>query len=402
MSDDIAISVSKVGKTFRLPHEKQSSIKGALISLSKGGKRSYETQQVLKDISFEIKKGEFFGIVGRNGSGKSTMLKMLAGIYPPTTGSIEVKGKLTPFIELGVGFNPELTGRENVFLNGALLGFNRAEMNALYDDIVAFAEIGRFMDQKLKNYSSGMQVRLAFSIAIKVRTDILLLDEVLAVGDQNFQEKCFEYFENIKRSDTTVILISHDAGVIERFCSRVAIIDKGELVAVGRSKEMVLQYGAIMAEEQYEQGAGKGDGSTRQGNGSLTLENVGVIDDKAKVVHTLRAGQSFGIKAAYKRHKPLNEDAVIGVDIIDESGVSILGPNTAESLKKAPVLQESGSISAVFDTNPLSPGIYSVTIGVFNKRATYAYDLIENAVQFKIIGEKRHGKIYLEPRWTIK
>src|SRR5690606_31573026 len=155
------------------------------------GKRTYEKQQVLKNISFEIKKGEFVGIVGRNGSGKSTLLKLLAGIYSPDKGSIEVNGKLVPFIELGVGFNPELTGRENVFLNGALLGFNRKEMQAMYKDIVEFAELERFMDQKLKNYSSGMQVRLAFSIAIRAQSDILLIDEVLAVGDAAFQQKCY-------------------------------------------------------------------------------------------------------------------------------------------------------------------------------------------------------------------
>jgi ABC-2 type transport system ATP-binding protein len=173
MADEVAIKVEKVSKTFKLPHEKNTSIKSAVVNFYRR-KRSFEAQEVLKNVSFEIKKGEFFGIVGRNGSGKSTLLKMLAGIYIPTDGEIHVKGKLTPFIELGVGFNPELTGRENVFLNGALLGFNRSEMQAMYDDIVSFAELERFMDQKLKNYSSGMQVRLAFSIAIRANTDILL------------------------------------------------------------------------------------------------------------------------------------------------------------------------------------------------------------------------------------
>jgi ABC-2 type transport system ATP-binding protein len=401
MNNDIAIEVGHVSKTFKLPHERQSSIKSALISFFKGGKRSFETQRVLQDATFDIKKGEFFGIVGRNGSGKSTLLKMLAGIYTPSKGSIAINGKLTPFIELGVGFNPELTGRENVYLNGALLGFNRKEMEALYDEIVAFAELGRFMDQKLKNYSSGMQVRLAFSIAIKVQTDILLLDEVLAVGDQNFQEKCFDYFENIKRSSTTVILVSHDAAVIERFCSRVAIIDRGKVVNIGAAKEMVLQYGAIMAEEQYEQGAAKGAQGKRQGNGALKLSKVRICDPKGKVQHSVEAGELFSIAADYKINNELADGIVIGVDIIDENGDSILGPNTAESMRTAPQLKKSGSIMASFDTNPLSPGMYSVTIGIFNKRATYAYDLIESAARFKVIGERRHGKIHIEPRWTI-
>src|SRR5580704_9615782 len=172
MSDNIVIKVESVSKTFRLPHEKNTSLKSAVINFYRR-KRTFEKQQVLKNVSFEIIKGEFFGIVGRNGSGKSTLLKLLAGIYSPSKGNIHISGKLTPFIELGVGFNPELTGRENVFLNGALLGFSRKEMAAQYDDIVQFAELERFMDQKLKNYSSGMQVRLAFSVAIRANTDIL-------------------------------------------------------------------------------------------------------------------------------------------------------------------------------------------------------------------------------------
>jgi len=185
-TDDVAIKVSNLSKTFILPHEKQDSLKGALMNIFSS--KTFETQDVLEGLDLEINKGEFFGIVGKNGSGKSTLLKLMAGIYTPTEGNIEVRGSLIPFIELGVGFNPELSGRENVFLNGALLGFTRKQMSAMYEEIVDFAELERFMDQKLKNYSSGMQVRLAFSIAIRADSDILLLDEVLAVGDEAFQK----------------------------------------------------------------------------------------------------------------------------------------------------------------------------------------------------------------------
>src|ERR1700742_3610312 len=180
---EVAISAQHVYKNFVLPHEKVNSVKSLFTSLFRKRSKSSETQHALRDISFEIKEGEFFGIVGRNGSGKSTLLKILAGIYQPTKGSIATHGKLVPFIELGVGFNPELTGRENVYLNGALLGFSRRQIDDMYEDIVRFAELERFMDQKLKNYSSGMQVRLAFSMATRAEADILLVDEVLAVGD---------------------------------------------------------------------------------------------------------------------------------------------------------------------------------------------------------------------------
>lgn len=241
MSDDVAIRVDGVSKTFKLPHEKNSSIKGALINFARH-KRGYEKQQVLDSVSFEIKRGEFFGIVGRNGSGKSTLLKLLAGIYTPDSGGIQVNGKLTPFIELGVGFNPELTGRENVFLNGALLGFSRKEMLAMYDEIVEFAELERFMDQKLKNYSSGMQVRLAFSIAIRANTDILVLDEVLAVGDAAFQQKCNDYFEKLKENNKTIILVTHDMNAVKSFCSRALLIEDGEIKLEGSPDAVANQY----------------------------------------------------------------------------------------------------------------------------------------------------------------
>lgn len=245
---DKAVVVKDLYKTFKLPREQHSGIKQALVNML-NGKRGYEEQHVLSDVSFEIKKGEFFGIVGRNGSGKSTLLKLLAGIYAPDKGLVNVKGSLTPFIELGVGFNPELTGRENVFMNGALLGFGHEEMEGMYDDIVKFAELDKFMDQKLKNYSSGMQVRLAFSIAIRAKTDVLLIDEVLAVGDAAFQAKCFDYFYELKKSDTTVIFVSHDQGSLERFCDRGVLIDKGEVVVYGDIKKVLKSYSSIVLEE---------------------------------------------------------------------------------------------------------------------------------------------------------
>ena len=266
INSDIAISVSGVSKSFRLPHNRQNSLKGTIVNLIGGGDRTFETQEVLKDISFEIKKGEFFGIVGRNGSGKSTLLKMLAGIYKPTHGNITVNGSLTPFIELGVGFNPELTGRENVYLNGALLGFNYNEVDSMYADIVKFAEIERFMDQKLKNYSSGMQVRLAFSIAIRARSDILLLDEVLAVGDEAFQRKCYDYFETLRRNKKTVILVTHDMGAVERFCSRAFLVKNGKIVMIGDPKMVSEEYSMLNSTAPIHR---KEDMSDNGGRGNL-------------------------------------------------------------------------------------------------------------------------------------
>lgn len=248
-SSDIALKIHNLHKSFRLPHEAHNGIKQYLINLFKG-KKGYEIQKVLSGIDFEIKKGEFFGIVGRNGSGKSTLLKCMAGIYAPDSGHVLINGTLTPFIELGVGFNPELTGRENVFLNGALLGFSNEDMKVMYDDIVEFAELDRFMDQKLKNYSSGMQVRLAFSIAIRAKGDILLLDEVLAVGDTAFQQKCYSYFYQLKEQKKTVVLVTHSMAAVEKFCDKALLLEKGQVIKIGNKSDVAELYNELFIERK--------------------------------------------------------------------------------------------------------------------------------------------------------
>lgn len=223
-----AIRVTDLHKSFKLPTERAWGLKQAFFNRLKGVK-GYKKQRVLRGLDFEVRPGEFVGIIGRNGSGKSTLLKVLSGIYVPEKGKVEVNGTLVPFIELGVGFNPELTGRENVYLNGALLGFSNAEMDKMYNEIVDFAELKDFMDQKLKNYSSGMQVRLAFAIAIRAHGDILILDEVLAVGDAAFQEKCNDYFRSL-HGKQTVILVTHSMENVRQFCDRAILIENGKIV----------------------------------------------------------------------------------------------------------------------------------------------------------------------------
>lgn len=250
MSTDSAVLIKGVKKFFKLPHEREDSIKLHVInSLRKKRNKNHTEYKALKGIDLDIKKGEFIGILGRNGAGKSTLLKIIAEIYRPTSGSVEVHGKLVPFIELGVGFNPNLSGRDNVYLNGAMLGFTRQEVLAMYDEIVAFAELEKFMDQKLKNYSSGMKVRLAFSVAIKANADILLLDEVLAVGDAAFQRKCYDYFDSLKENKKTIIFVTHNMAAVRRFCSRVAVIDKGMIVFDGDAAEGANHYDSLFVKK---------------------------------------------------------------------------------------------------------------------------------------------------------
>ena len=241
MSNNIAVKVDHVSKFFKLPTESTQSLRTSLVNRFRGIK-GYKEQNVLKDISFEVEKGDFYGIVGRNGSGKSTLLKIISEIYIPEKGTVTIDGKLVSFIELGVGFNPELTGRENVYMNGAMLGFSTEEVDAMYDDIVEFAELGEFMNQKLKNYSSGMQVRLAFSVAIKAQGDILILDEVLAVGDEAFQRKCNDYFLERKNSGKTTILVTHDMGAVKKYCNKAVLIENGLVKVIGNPDDVANQY----------------------------------------------------------------------------------------------------------------------------------------------------------------
>lgn len=237
-----AVEVRNIKKSFYLPNHKNDSIKRAITQAFKKKDKGGNTFNALNGISFDIEKGDFFGILGRNGSGKSTLLKIIAQIYQPTSGSVKTQGKVVSFIELGVGFKPELSGRENVYLNGALLGFSRKEIDAMYDDIVEFAELEKFMGQKLKNYSSGMKVRLAFSVAIRAKADILILDEVLAVGDAAFQKKCNDYFKTLKDEHKTVILVTHSMGNVKEFCNKAIVIEKGKIAFEGGAEEAAEAY----------------------------------------------------------------------------------------------------------------------------------------------------------------
>lgn len=379
MNDDIAIKVDNVSKTFRLPHERQNSIKGSLISIVRGGKRSYEKQQVLKDISFEIKKGEFFGIVGRNGSGKSTLLKMLAGIYAPSKGQIHVNGKLTPFIELGVGFNPELTGRENVFLNGALLGFNRKEMAEMYDDIVEFAELEKFMDQKLKNYSSGMQVRLAFSIAIRAKGEILVLDEVLAVGDALFQKKCFEYFKQLKEEKRTVVFVSHDSNALMEYCTRGILIEKGRVVTLDKMERVVNEYIDILNSQEDAQESMRPQDKKRWGTQDASVVSATpsqkVYKDEDKFVR---------LEIKYQANIDI-KDPVFGLIITDENGHRVFGSNTLLKNVKTSLIYGNEAVTVNWIIpNAFNSGTFTVAPAVANLDGTTIYDWLENGCKFRI------------------
>jgi ABC-type polysaccharide/polyol phosphate transport system ATPase subunit len=365
-ANNVAISVKNVSKSFKLPHNRQNSIKGSLVNLLGGGDRTYETQQVLRNVSFGVKKGDFFGIVGRNGSGKSTLLKMLAGIYKPTEGVITVNGSLTPFIELGVGFNHELTGRENVFLNGALLGFNNKEVAEMYDEIVEFAELERFMDQKLKNYSSGMQVRLAFSIAIRARSDILILDEVLAVGDELFQRKCFDYFDTLKRNNKTVVLVTHDMDAVQRYCTKAILIQDGEIVLEGDPQSAAKKYTEINM-QGYEMPSMEVDET-----GRCKIELLG---GGGKSNNKFASGDTASIKISWDD----NDIDCVGVAVCKQSGECVFSTSTMHaglSIKK-----KSVTYNLSLD---IAEGNYFFQVGLYSGGGKKQEDFEQNGPAFMV------------------
>jgi ABC-type polysaccharide/polyol phosphate transport system ATPase subunit len=251
-----AVSLSHVSKTFKLPHEQFHTLKERALHPFRA--RSFDVLRAVDDVNLEIAPGEFFGIVGRNGSGKSTLLKCLAGIYQTDGGTVALRGRLSPFIELGVGFNPDLAARDNVIINAIMLGLSRTEARARFDSIVRFAELEDYMDLKLKNYSSGMQVRLAFAVAIQVDAEILLIDEVLAVGDVSFQQKCFDEFTRLKEDGRTIVFVTHDMGSVERFCDRAMLLEHGRVIDIGEPSSIARQYNQLnfrrVRREAIEQG----------------------------------------------------------------------------------------------------------------------------------------------------
>lgn len=387
---DIALEVKHVSKSFRLPTEQSNGIKQAFINWTKGVK-GYKEQHVLDDISFTVEKGDFFGIVGRNGSGKSTLLKLISQIYTPDKGKITVNGKLVPFIELGVGFNPELTGRENIYLNGALLGFSNDEMSEMYDEIVEFAELEEFMDQKLKNYSSGMQVRLAFSIAIKAQGDILVLDEVLAVGDEAFQRKCFNYFAQLKKEKKTVILVTHSMESAQRFCNRALLIDKGHDLVFGNPAEIAQIYREINSEQRkvYDDEGSSGDNDANQ---------------PVSVLAECRQDDDF-INLNMEVLPKTNLDNVIFSLFIDrDTGEQVYRMSSDEKFGRTESLKKNQPKTLNIRLQNIFPnGIFTFRLSIKKHDRSEEYALIGSVATFEVDNSKRGSEwdIHWRPKETI-
>ena len=399
-----AITCAGVSKRFRIPLDRSTTLKYRVTHLRSAGR--YYDLHALEDVSFEVPEGEFLGIIGHNGSGKSTLLKVLSRIYTPDLGSVSLSGNVSPFLELGVGFNPELTARENVYLNGAVLGLTHAELDRRIDGIIEFAELENFADQKLKNYSSGMQVRLAFSVAIQADAQILLMDEVLAVGDARFQEKCFDVFARYKREGRTVVLVTHDISAVSLYCDRVLLLDHGRLHADGNPAEVTALYrrmmGAVSEAEDRGQGGEVGD---RWGTREVEITATRLLDIDGGTHRVFSSGAPLIVEVDYAVQGDTADDFVCLLRIDRTDGLTLSVPETQISRltmnKQLP--GTSGTIRYKVDALPLLSASYALTVALHDQHRGHTYDQIERVQSFRVIDEKsRPGLVELGGTWEAQ
>lgn len=391
MDSDVVLRVESINKVFKIPHERRTSLKQHFVNLFR--RVRYRRFEAIRSVSFEIHRGEFFSIIGQNGSGKSTLLKILAGIYTPTKGKVSVNGRLSPFIELGVGFSMDLTARENIFLNGAILGLSRDEINAKFNEILDFAELQEFVDQKLKNFSSGMLVRLAFSIAIQAHAEILLIDEVLAVGDANFQQKCFDVFRRLKAEGRTIIFVSHDLGSVKEFSDRVLLLNAGVDYGIFSAQEAIAKYSELNQERVNRDLERHGVELPPSAEG-LQVEEVS-LHDSSGITHALTRGESASVQL--KIRNPREVPLAVGVAIYRNDGLYCFGTNTdVDNFKLKPGQKKIVSIE--YPHLNLQSGSYYLVLGLFGPDVVY--QMLEHVLTFQISGQDgSEGMVYLEHSW---
>ncbi|MGH9104807.1 MAG: ABC transporter ATP-binding protein, partial [Acidimicrobiales bacterium] len=353
----------------------------------------------LDDVSFEVTQGSTTALVGENGSGKSTMLKCLAKILRPDKGSVTTTGKMSALLELGAGFHPELSGRENVFLNGAILGLKAKELQACFDDIVDFAGIGQFIDEPVKNYSSGMYVRLGFSVAINVEPDILLVDEVLAVGDEAFQRKCLERFAELKRNGKTVIIVSHSMQSVVNMCDHAVWFKKGHKMADGKPREVVEAYTGSIALGEHRP-TERGD---RWGSGEARIERVEVLDRTGLQVDRVGSGEPVTLRLWYTTTEPVARP-VFSVSVVTLEGVVITAPSTREADLVPEKLDGSGWLDLQIQQFPILAGTYDVTASITDFTMAHPYDVRRNVLRIDVDRKGPtdvNGLVFLGGRWAF-
>ncbi|WP_067047727.1 ABC transporter ATP-binding protein [Methanofollis ethanolicus] len=386
------IDVDHVEKVFRIPHEKRTTVFEALTGLLRP--TQYETFPALKDVSFSVEEGEMFGIIGENGSGKSTLLKLLARIMRPTRGEVSVHKKVTPFLELGVGFNPDFTAVENIRTYATIMGLSKREIEGRIDEILDFAGLERFRDTRLKNFSSGMQVRLAFSTAIQTDPEVLLMDEVLAVGDMEFQQKCLDVLNRYRKEGVTIIFVSHDLGSVRRFCDRTLLLNHGEQVALGETDEVIDSYVYGRTEEgpaEVEEPARAEESEGRRGNKKVEITGVTFLDKFGREGVRFNSFDPMTIRIFYDAHERI-PDPVFGIALYSEQGAHMYGTNTELKNISLGHLEGKGYIDLQVEKVPMLTGRFLLTVAVHTHNQQ-PYDWHDREYTFDVIPTGRDAGI---------
>lgn len=395
---NLALEVDHLTKTFRLHHEKANSLKQLVAGK---GRSRFDELTALSDVTFEVREGEVFGVIGQNGSGKSTLLKCMAGILQPTSGSVRVHRRMSALLELGAGFHPELSGRDNVFLNAAILGMSRKDIAARFDDIVEFSGLHSFIDSPVKTYSSGMYVRLAFAVAINVDPMLLIIDEILAVGDVTFQQRCLEKFVDFRNEGRTIVLVTHAMNTVKDMCDRAIWLTKGKVTGEGDPADLVDSYTESMLGENTR----AADGSIRRGSGEVRITNVELlVGPERRPAKRFRTGDTIVFRLTYEAERPVQKP-VVTFSINSLGGAKVTCPSTRDVGLIPEAFTGTGTIEIQIVDIALLPGTYDLNTAITDFNRSHMYDHLHTAARFDVMSGRPYetdGLVSVRPMWTIR
>ena len=401
---DVAISVEGVSKRYRLYKERSNSLKEVVLRRSVA---RYEEFWALRDVSLEIERGTVYGLVGHNGSGKSTLLRMMAGIQRPEKGRVHIRGRVSALLELGAGFHPELTGRENVFLNASILGLRRKEIEGLFDEIVDFSGLGEFIDTPVKRYSSGMYVRLGFSVAVHVHPEILIIDEVIAVGDEEFQRRCFEHLYKVRNEGVTIVMVTHGLGIVQNMCDRAAWMDHGQVRAEGKAPDVVFEYVQTVNEAEearLDQEALTGVHTEHDIEASLRpihIERVEFLNAQGESVHTAITGDPLRVRLHYVAREPV-EGPLFSFAIENHHGLHVATPGMRPTHRPGALVSGKGHVDYEIDRLVLGTGDYTMSLAIHDANGMVRFDHQDRKVQLRVQPGREPviGVVDLMGRWS--
>lgn len=413
----LAARLNNIGKKYIISHEKEAIIRHVLPKFLRI--KTYEELWALRQINLEVKQGLTYGVIGRNGAGKTTLLNIISGVTFPSWGEVFLNGKVSALLSLGAGFHPDLTGQENIYINGSILGLKIKEIKKRFKDIVEFSELGNFISAPLQTYSAGMYMRLGFAIAINVDFDILLMDELLTVGDISFQDKCLKRLRQLRNQGKTIILVSQSLDLLEGLADELILLNDGKILSSGKPKEVINLYQEIMGSSKIEKVIPKIDNKierlskasnpsqvsqagwgSRSGNKEVQIYEVKLLDKRNKETSIFKSGRYMKIKVGFIAHKDIDEPH-FGVAIFRQDGTYCYGPNTKfDGLRIKKIKKGRGEFSIEYRNLNLLSGRYLVSVAIWEKEEKFAYDNHYASYRFEVVSDKKdHGILYLNHKW---